>query len=134
VLILDMNTRAVEARRWSTNPSLPIDTSSTVALAGIAKSGAPVNALDPKAETHEDYQVMRSAIRLGSLAAFLTGALIVFFTFRVVVEERRRGSRSGHRYDTAQECCSPGGDHGVATAVIGFAIAPFWRSRLRSPA
>lgn len=45
---------------------------------------------DAKEETHEDYQVMRSAIRLGSLSAFLVGALIVFFTFRVVVEERKR--------------------------------------------
>lgn len=130
VLILDMNTRAVEARRWSTNPSLPIDTSSTVTLAGIAKSGAPVNALDPKAETHEDYQVMRSAIRLGSLAAFLTGALIVFFTFRVVVEERRRElallrSIGATPAQVAKVLLAEAAIIGVAGAVIGFAIAPF---------
>jgi putative ABC transport system permease protein len=90
VLVLDMNTRAVEARRWSTNPTLPVDTTSTVGLAGIAKNGQIVQAEDAGEETHEDYQVMRSAIRLGSLTAFLTGALIVFFTFRVIVEQRRR--------------------------------------------
>ncbi|HEU5074006.1 MAG TPA: FtsX-like permease family protein, partial [Polyangiaceae bacterium] len=45
---------------------------------------------DAREETHEDYQVMRSAIRLGSLSAFLVGALVVFFSLAVVVEHRRR--------------------------------------------
>jgi putative ABC transport system permease protein len=90
VLILDANTRTTESAAWSTNPEKPIDLSGTVELKGVLKSGAPSSALDPGKETHEDYQVMRSAIRLASLSAFLVGALIVFFTFRVVVRERRR--------------------------------------------
>src|SRR5688500_9219556 len=52
VLVLDMNTRAVESSRWSTNPTLPIDTTRTVALSGIAKSGVKVSAQDAKTETH----------------------------------------------------------------------------------
>jgi putative ABC transport system permease protein len=90
VLTLDLNTRAQESRRWSTNPDLPVDLSRTIGLAGYRKDGTPTQSEDAKEETHEDYQVMRSAIRLGSLSAFLVGALIVFFTFRVVVEQRRR--------------------------------------------
>lgn len=90
VLTLDLNTRAQESRRWSTNPDLPVDLSRTIDLAGFRQDGSPTKSEDAKEETHEDYQVMRSAIRLGSLSAFLVGALIVFFTFRVVVEQRRR--------------------------------------------
>lgn len=90
VLVLDQNTRAVESRRWTTNPTMAVDTRSTVGLTGILRTGQTATAEDAGEETHEDYQVMRSAIRLGSLTAFLTGALIVFFTFRVVVEQRRR--------------------------------------------
>src|SRR6185295_14932024 len=52
--------------------------------------GVLVAAQSAEQATHEDYEVMRSAIRIGSLAAFLVGALIVFFTFGVVVERRKR--------------------------------------------
>jgi putative ABC transport system permease protein len=90
VLILDENTRSAESSRWSTNPEKPIDLTRTVRLTGFLQSGERSIARDAGKETHEDYQVMRSAIRLGSLSAFLVGALIVFFTFRVVVVERRR--------------------------------------------
>lgn len=90
VVVLDVNTRVVEARSWSTNPSLEIELDRTVKLEGFLADGRPSRILDPKQETHEDYQVMRSAIRIGSLAAYLVGALIVFFSLSVVVERRKR--------------------------------------------
>ncbi|MCB9647079.1 MAG: ABC transporter permease [Deltaproteobacteria bacterium] len=89
VLTLDVNTRAQESRRWETNPTM-VEAPSTVGIDPIKRDAQPAVVQDAKEETHEDYQVMRSAIRLGSLSAFLVGALIVFFTFRVVVEQRRR--------------------------------------------
>lgn len=89
VYTLDVNTRAQEAKRWDTNPTAP-GAPDTIVLEGITADDTPTAQEDAKEETHEDYQVMRSAIRLGSLSAFLVGALIVFFTFRVVVEQRRR--------------------------------------------
>lgn len=90
VLVLDVNTRTTESRSWSTNPDLPVDFSRTVGLTGFRADGTPTLAESAREETHEDYEVMRSAIRLGSLSAFLVGALIVFFTFAVVVERRKR--------------------------------------------
>ncbi len=90
VVALDVNTVTLEAGDWATDPALaaPPD---TIGLRGIrGADGAPVAAQSAKQATHEDYEVMRSAIRLGSLAAFLVGALIVFFTFGVVVDRRRR--------------------------------------------
>jgi len=90
VLALDVNTRKVEARNWTTNPDLPIDARTTVSLGPVRAGGQPAVAQDAREETHEDYQVMRSAIRLGSLSAFLVGALIVFFSLAVVIEHRRR--------------------------------------------
>lgn len=90
VLTLDVNTRSRESAVWSTNPSLPVDLTRTVGLGAFRADGSPIGAADAKKETHEDYEVMRSAIRLGSLSAFLVGALIVFFTFAVVIERRRR--------------------------------------------
>lgn len=90
VLTLDVNTRKVESYSWTTNPDLEAELSHTVALYPVREGGAPPVVQDTREETHEDYQVMRSAIRLGSLSAFLVGALIVFFTFRVIVAQRRR--------------------------------------------
>ena len=90
VLVLDNSTRRLESRAWSTNPDLEVDLSRTVALRGVLADGRPSSTEDAKEETHEDYQVMRSAIRLGSLSAFMVGALIVFFTFAVIVERRRK--------------------------------------------
>ena len=89
VLTLDVNTRAQESRRWETNPTMA-QAPATIGLEPVKRGPEPAVVQDVKEETHEDYQVMRSAIRLGSLSAFLVGALIVFFTFRVVVEQRRR--------------------------------------------
>jgi putative ABC transport system permease protein len=89
VVVLDVNTVNVESASWSSNPDatrMP----DTISLNGVRAGGAPVVAKTVKEETHEDYQVMRSAIRLGSLSAFLVGALIVFFTFGVVVDRRKR--------------------------------------------
>ncbi|WP_438016496.1 FtsX-like permease family protein [Sorangium sp. So ce315] len=90
VLILDVGTLAVEAKSFVTNPDLPVFTEQTVTLRGLRPDGQPTAAADAQEETHEDYEIMRSAIRLGSLSAFLVGALIVFFTFNVAVERRRR--------------------------------------------
>jgi putative ABC transport system permease protein len=92
VLIIDVNTRVHEARSWATNPDLDveIDLDRTVRIEAFRADGTPTLGEDAKEETHEDYQVMRSAIRLGSLSAFMVGALIVFFTFGVVVERRKR--------------------------------------------
>ena len=96
VLVLDVNTRRTEARAWQTNPDLAVDRSRTIEIRAVRD--APVGQIEPAAtpsedaqeETHEDYQVMRSAIRLGSLTAWLVGAFIVFFTFGIVVERRKR--------------------------------------------
>lgn len=96
VLALDVNTRRVEAGSWTTNPDLAPDFGKTVGLTPSksehqAPAAAPgASAHEVREETHEDYQVMRSAIRLGSLSAFLVGALIVFFSLAVVIEHRRR--------------------------------------------
>ncbi len=89
VLVLDVNTTRMEARSSITNPNMPLE-KGTIALHGVRKGGGVTRARDIKVETHEDYQVMRSAIRLGSLSAFLVGALIVFFTFGVIIDKRRR--------------------------------------------
>jgi putative ABC transport system permease protein len=89
VVILDVNTERVEAASWASNPDARV-APDTIAIRGIRKDGTPVEAKSAREATHEDYEVMRSAIRLGSLAAFLVGALIVFFTFGVVVDRRRR--------------------------------------------
>lgn len=89
VLILDVNTVRVEAGAYQTDPEIK-KAPETIALRGVRADGAPVAAKSAREATHEDYEVMRSAIRLGSLAAFLVGALIVFFTFGVVVDRRRR--------------------------------------------
>ncbi len=90
VLALDDNTRRVEQYRWNTNPELLPGASETVALTPLPKDGRAIVVKDAATDTHEDYQVMRSAIRLGSLSAFLVGALIVFFSLAVVIERRRR--------------------------------------------
>ena len=91
VLALDVNTRRGEAASWSTNPDLTPDIGGTVSLVPVGAQNEPtVLAEDVREETHEDYQVMRSAIRLGSLSAYLVGALIVFFSLAVVVEHRYR--------------------------------------------
>jgi putative ABC transport system permease protein len=90
VLALDVNTRKIEATNWTTNPDLPIEAGTTVSLGPVRAGGQPAVTQDAREETHEDYQVMRSAIRLGSLSAFLVGALIVFFSLAVVIEHRRR--------------------------------------------
>lgn len=89
VLVLDTNTRTLEARSWTTNPDFP-EAPNTIALQGLHADGTPAAAADAKTETHEDYVVMRSAIRLGSLSAYLVGALIVFFTFAAVIERKKR--------------------------------------------
>jgi putative ABC transport system permease protein len=88
VLVLDVNTVAVESSNWSTNPAMHTQPD-TIGFVGL-RNGVPVDPESAKQATHEDYEVMRSAIRLGSLAAFLVGALIVFFTFGVFVDRRRR--------------------------------------------
>jgi putative ABC transport system permease protein len=88
VLILDVNTVAAESGYWGTDPA-HAQRPDTIELAGY-HDGQRVGAQDEKQATHEDYEVMRSAIRLGSLAAFLVGALIVFFTFGVIVDRRRK--------------------------------------------
>jgi putative ABC transport system permease protein len=88
VLILDVNTVQMESGQWETDPALRTQPD-TIELRGF-RDGAPIEAQSAKQATHEDYEVMRSTIRLGSLAAFLVGALIVFFTFGVVVDRRRR--------------------------------------------
>lgn len=89
VLVLDVNTVRVETGSFSSDPrvaKLP----DTIAIRGLTATGAEIPQKSARQATHEDYEVMRSAIRLGSLAAFLVGALIVFFTFGVVVDRRRR--------------------------------------------
>lgn len=89
VLVLDVNTMRVEAGAYASDPSI-LTPPDTIGLAGFRADGTPVPPVSARQATHEDYEVMRSAIRLSSLAAFLVGALIVFFTFGVVVDRRRR--------------------------------------------
>jgi putative ABC transport system permease protein len=89
VVALDVNTVEVESGAWATDPALA-STPDTIGLHGVKAGGQRVAPQSAKQATHEDYEVMRSTIRLGSLAAFLVGSLIVFFTFGVVVDRRRR--------------------------------------------
>jgi putative ABC transport system permease protein len=89
ILILDASTSLEEAAEWTMNPELPMG-SDTVSVEPVKRSGAPIAPEDAREETHEDYEVMRSAVRLGSLSAFLVGGLIVFFTFAAAVERRKR--------------------------------------------
>lgn len=144
VLILDLNTRAHEAGSWSTDPDLPVPTGpSRAELIPLARGSTtpssadfsaevqsgPVNAEDSKEETHEDYQVMRSAIRLGSLSAFLVGALIVFFTFRVVIAQRRREiallrSLGATKVQVAAIFLTEATLIGAVGAILGFIGAP----------
>jgi len=130
VLSLDDNTRRVEAARWSTNPDLALDAGATVSLVPVGwEQDAKGPALeDAREETHEDYQVMRSAIRLGSLSAFLVGALIVFFSLAVVVEHRRREvallrSLGATARQTAGVFVREAAWVGAIGAVLGFALA-----------
>lgn len=88
VLILDVNTVRVEKGAFTSDPSAK--TPDTIAVRGLTAAGEEIPQKSARQATHEDYEVMRSAIRLGSLASFLVGALIVFFTFGVVVDRRRR--------------------------------------------
>ena len=72
-------------------------------------------------------EVMRSAIRLGSLAAFLVGGLIVFFTFGVVVDRRRREvallrSLGARRGQVAAIFVREALIIGVAGAVLGMVV------------
>jgi putative ABC transport system permease protein len=89
VLVLDVNTLRVEAGAFASDPEVK-KTPDTIGLRGLHPDGTPIAPKSARQATHEDYEVMRSAIRLGSLSAFLVGALIVFFTFGVVVDRRRR--------------------------------------------
>lgn len=128
VLVLDANTRRIEAKSWATNPSLDVDARRTVKITGVTASGEVVRAEDAKEETHEDYEVMRSAIRLGSLSAFLVGALIVFFTFGVVVERRKREiallrSLGAERRQVAAVFVREAAIIGIAGALLGLALA-----------
>ena len=151
VLTLDLNTRAQEAGHWSTDPDLPApsgpqqaelipipDSPETQASnergrtvdSSVAPSGKGVpRTEDAKEETHEDYQVMRSAIRLGSLSAFLVGALIVFFTFRVVIAQRRREiallrSLGTTKAQVAAIFLTEAALIGLVGAAVGFAMTP----------
>ncbi len=90
VLILDVTTQRVEAATLGEQPAYPWARPRRSGSNPLRAGGAAVEPRDAKRETHEDYEVMRSAVRLGSLSAFLVGALIVFFTFGVVVERRKR--------------------------------------------
>lgn len=132
VLSLDDNTRRIEAARWSTNPDLAVDAGATVSLVpagrGLDAKGPARAQEDAREETHEDYQVMRSAIRLGSLSAFLVGALIVFFSLAVVVEHRRREvallrSLGATARQTAGVFVREAAFVGAIGAVVGFALA-----------
>ncbi|MFT3764253.1 MAG: FtsX-like permease family protein [Minicystis sp.] len=89
VLVLDVNTVKVEAGAFASDPDVK-KAPDTIEIRGLRPDGTPVPPKSARQATHEDYEVMRSAIRLGSLASFLVGALIVFFTFGVVVDRRRR--------------------------------------------
>ena len=88
VVILDTNTTRIEAERASTVAAPGVAAlPPTVCITAVRRDGAPV---EPVGAAREDFEVLRAGIRFGSLAAFLVGALIVFFTFGAVVDRRRR--------------------------------------------
>jgi putative ABC transport system permease protein len=89
VVALDVNTVEIERASSVTNPESTGQVA-TISIEGLHADGRPTRPRDAHTETHEDYEVMRSAIRLGSLAAFLVGALVVFFTFAVTIDRKRR--------------------------------------------
>lgn len=91
VLTIDVNTAPVVRPSWISDPTALPDLDVTVGVRGIrSDTGEQAFPDRPREENQEDYQVMRSAIRLGSLSAYLVGALIVFFTFRVIIVQRKR--------------------------------------------
>ena len=89
VLIIDESTTQTELRQARYNEHLNVGLSPTVKFRGIMSDGSVTNTSGAEEETQEDYEIMRAAIRAGALGSFAVGALIVFFTFSVVVERRR---------------------------------------------
>ncbi len=91
-----------------------------------AASGEEARA-DPRPE-RADHELLRTAIRLGSLSAFLVGTLIVFFSFAVMVERRKReiallrslGALPGQ---VARVVVAEAGLVGVSGGLLGFALA-----------
>jgi putative ABC transport system permease protein len=93
VVVLDTNTTRIEAERASASASTraaPAAAPPTVAITAVRRDGAPALPVGAGGAPREDFEVLRAGIRFGSLAAFLVGALIVFFTFGAVVDRRRR--------------------------------------------
>ena len=90
VLIIDQSTTQTEIRQARHNQHLSVGLVPTVKFRGVLADGSFTNPSTADEETQEDYEIMRAAIRAGALGAFAVGALIVFFTFSVVVERRKR--------------------------------------------
>lgn len=88
VAILDVNTTRIEASFAEATGPRAQKAEATVQLAAV-RGGVRVPPPPVKAAS-EDAEVLRAGIRLGSLSAFLLGALIVFFTFRAVIDRRLR--------------------------------------------
>jgi putative ABC transport system permease protein len=88
VAILDVNTTRIEASFAEATGPRAQKAGATVQLAAV-REGVRIEPAPEKA-TSDDAEVLRTGIRLGSLSAFLLGALIVFFTFSAIIDRRLR--------------------------------------------
>jgi putative ABC transport system permease protein len=88
VVILDANTTRIEAARAQSPDTAAAR--ETVTIVPVRRGAAVIEAPRGQRATQEDFEVLRAGIRAGSLASFLVGALIVFFTFGAVIDRRRR--------------------------------------------
>lgn len=93
VLILDYNTHLSERRMLSHLESGKVMApKSDLQIIVLGKSGqAPQNpAKSPENILEEDYEIMRSAVRLASLLSFFIGAIIVYYTIGYSVQQRKK--------------------------------------------
>ena len=93
VLILDHNTRLSEAYEYSHIQKEKIVAQPTeIQIIPMGRTGSePTNSAKPPENVlEEDYEMMRSAVRLASLLSFFIGAIIVYYTIGFTIQQRRK--------------------------------------------
>lgn len=91
ILILDHNTHLSESQVLShvrSDQILPLEGELRI-QPWTTKSNSPA-AKSTEAVLEEDYEMMRSAVRLASLLAFFIGAIIVFYTIGFSIQQRQK--------------------------------------------
>jgi len=91
ILILDHNTHLSESRVLShvrSDQIIPLEGELRI-QPWTTQSNSPT-AKSAEAVLEEDYEMMRSAVRLASLLAFFIGAIIVFYTIGFSIQQRQK--------------------------------------------